>query len=163
MTNEAHFRHSSLREKVVEHLFIGEALRTLWREGLFDVEILRSEFDAFGYDLVVERGPITRHVQLKAGLAKPGGISVSEALAAKRSGCVIHVQISEGLDLGPYYWFGGPPNAPLPSIAELPPMRRTTPNSLGVKPDRKNHRCVPGAAFGKPIAAMSGILAKLLG
>jgi hypothetical protein len=160
---EAHYRYSSLREKIVEHVFIGEALRTLWREGIFDVEILRSEFDAFGYDLVIERGPVTRHVQLKAGLGKPGGVGVSESLAAKRSGCVVYVQISAGLDLGPFYWFGDLPDAPLPPISGFSRMRRTTPNSDGVKPERKNHRCLPGAAFGKPIATMSEILVKLLG
>ncbi|MDP1827998.1 MAG: hypothetical protein Q8L48_32285 [Archangium sp.] len=28
--------HSTLRERIVEHLFVGEALRTLWRLGVYD-------------------------------------------------------------------------------------------------------------------------------
>ena len=27
----AHFSHSTLRERIVEHLFVGDALRALWR------------------------------------------------------------------------------------------------------------------------------------
>lgn len=44
----AHFLHSTLRERVVEHVFVGEALRLLWQLGITDVEVLRSEFDAGG-------------------------------------------------------------------------------------------------------------------
>ncbi len=162
MTSELHYQNSSLREKIIEHVFIGDALRSLWRQGTVDVEILRSEFDAFGYDLVVERGAITRHVQLKSGIGKPSRIGVSETLASKRSGCVVYVQVSDGLDLGPYYWFGSPPGHPLPSIADFPFLRRTTPNSAGIKPERKRHRSVPSASFIGPLMTMSEILVKLL-
>lgn len=48
----AHSLHSTLRERIVEHVFIGDALRRLWQREVRDVEILRSEFDAGGYDLV---------------------------------------------------------------------------------------------------------------
>jgi hypothetical protein len=33
-----------------------------------NVEVLRSEFDAHGYDLVLARGHTVRHIQLKTGL-----------------------------------------------------------------------------------------------
>jgi len=51
-----HSEHSTLRELIVEHLFIGEGLRKFWRCGITDVEVARSEIDAFGYDLVMSRG-----------------------------------------------------------------------------------------------------------
>lgn len=71
-TDAAHHLHSSLREKIVEHVFVGEALRALWRRGVFDVRILRCEFDADGYDLLMERGKIVRHIaSLIRGLACP--------------------------------------------------------------------------------------------
>jgi hypothetical protein len=50
----SHFLQSSLREKLLEHLFIGELLRRLWRLGRRDIEVLRAEIDASGYDLVLE-------------------------------------------------------------------------------------------------------------
>ena len=55
---DRHFTHSTLRERIVEHIFVGDVLRTLWRRGVTDVEILRPEFDAHGYDVVMSRGPI---------------------------------------------------------------------------------------------------------
>ena len=55
ITEEAapHAIHSTLREQIVEHVFVGDVLRRLWQRGVTDVEVLRSEFDAGGYDLVV--------------------------------------------------------------------------------------------------------------
>jgi hypothetical protein len=86
----AHFSHSTLRERIVEHVFVGDALCALWRRGIIDVEVLRSEFDAHGYDLVMVRGPMVRHIQFKAGTSsKPVNVSVAQSLAEKPNGCVI--------------------------------------------------------------------------
>src|SRR5277367_6783914 len=113
----AHFRNSTLRERIVEHVFVGEALRTLWRRGVVDVEVLRSEFDAHGYDLVMARGRIVRHIQFKTGTTKkPGDISVSLSLAEKPSGCVLWIRVLTNLEMKPFFWFGGEPGEPLPSI-----------------------------------------------
>ena len=61
---DMHSHHSTLRERIVEHVFVGEALRTLWRRGITDVEVLRSEFDAHGYDLVTLAERL-RHLDLR--------------------------------------------------------------------------------------------------
>jgi hypothetical protein len=50
----SHYLHSTLRERIVEHVFVGDALRWLWVHDVTNVEVLRSEFDAGGYDLVIE-------------------------------------------------------------------------------------------------------------
>jgi hypothetical protein len=77
---EAHSFHSTLRKRIAEHVFIGEALRALWRRGIMDVEVLRSEFDAHGYDLVMGRGAIVRHIQFKTGVRdRPGAVSISRS------------------------------------------------------------------------------------
>ena len=117
---DRHFTHSTLRERIVEHVFVGDVLRTLWRRGVTDVEILRPEFDAHGYDVVMSRGPIVRHVQLKTQAA--GKVSVGRALAEKPSGCVVWIGLNkETLELGPFMWFGAAPGLPLPDIsASLP-------------------------------------------
>jgi hypothetical protein len=124
---DRHTINSSLREHIVEHVFVGEALRRLWQQEIVNVEVLRSEFDAHGYDLVLARGHIVRHIQLKTGLAKrPGDVSVPLSLADKPSGCVIWISVSDDLDLGPYYWFGNSPGQPLPDIGGyLTPLRAT--------------------------------------
>ena len=63
MSETAHFLESGLREKVLEHLFVGDLLRCLWRKGARDIEVLRAEVDRAGYDLVLECNGVLRHVQ----------------------------------------------------------------------------------------------------
>jgi hypothetical protein len=53
--DDRHFTRSTLRERIVEHVFVGDVLRTLWRRGVTDLEILRPEFDAHGYDAIMSR------------------------------------------------------------------------------------------------------------
>ena len=158
----AHSTHSTLRERIVEHVFVGEALRSLWRRGIVDVEVLRAEFDAHGYDLVIARGEVVRHIQFKTGTAKrPGKVSVPLALSAKPAGCVLWIHVTDGLDLGPFFWFGGPPGAPLPPLNSAVP-RRPTHNSQGIRPPRVNHRVIQAAAFQR-LETVDEVLVALLG
>jgi hypothetical protein len=141
-----HYENSSLREIIVEHQFVGAALKCLWSAGIVDAEILRSEFDGFGYDLVLTKGDVVRHIQLKSGLdLKPVGIS--RLLSEKPSGCVVFIQISNGLDMGPFFWFGSSAKCQLPEISSLSATKRTTPNSQGEKPKRTKHHDVPANRF----------------
>ena len=109
--------NSVLRERIVEHLFVGEALRLLWRRNITDVEVLRSEIDAGDYDLVMSRGKIVRHIQFKTMTVggKAADVSIGHKLAAKPGGCVIWTLVTPGLDLQSYRWFGGAPDEPRPT------------------------------------------------
>ena len=150
--------HSTLRERIVEHVFVGDVLRTLWCANITDIEVLRSEFDAHGYDIVMTRGPIVRHIQLKTGTSrKPSNVSVSTSLADKVGGCVIWIHVTPELDLGPYYWFGAPDGAALPSLARYPNALRATRNKQGIRPTRVNHRLVPGRDF-QLVPSLNGVL-----
>lgn len=163
MNDTAHFHHSTLRERIVEHVFVGDALRRLWRRGVVDVEVLRSEFDAHGYDLVMARGRIVRHIQFKTGTAaRPGKVSVARALEDKPSGCVIWIRVGHGLEMGPYFWLGGPPSGPLPPIGHLPNPLRATRNKQGERPPRQNHRSVPGSEFER-LDTLDDVLEALFG
>jgi len=62
----AHYAESSARENLIEHVFLGELLRGLWRKNIRDLEVLRPEVDSGGYDLALEFRGQTRHVQLKS-------------------------------------------------------------------------------------------------
>jgi len=160
---DRHSINSSLREHIVEHVFVGEALRRLWRHGIVNVEVLRSEFDAHGYDLVLARGHTVRHIQLKTGLAKrPGNVSVPLSLAEKPSGCVIWISVTDKLDLGPYFWFGGAAGEPLPGVSGYSIPLRATHNKLGVRPPRPNHRLIPKVAF-KRLDSLDDVLIELFG
>lgn len=160
--NAVHSLYSSLREKIVEHVFVGEALRALWRRGVFDAEILRSEFDAHGYDLVMGRGKTVRHIQLKTGVRdRPLPVSVPLALADKPSGCVIWIQIDNSLNMKRFWWFGAEPNEPLPSLGDRR-SKRIGRTKEGIRPLREKHRIVYGSRF-RPINTLDEVLEALFG
>lgn len=161
-TDPAHHLHSSLRERIVEHVFVGEALRVLWRYKIYDVEVLRSEFDAYGYDLVMARGGTVRHIQFKTGVReRPGALSLSIALQEKPSGCVIWIQVSNDLDMLAFWWFGGAPGERLPSLGDRH-ARRIGRTAEGSRPLREKHRDVPGSAF-RRMQTIDEILENLFG
>jgi hypothetical protein len=160
---DQHSTSSTLRERVVEHVFVGEALRVLWRWSVVNVEVLRSEFDAHGYDLVIARRRVVRHIQFKTGTSKrPGDVSVALALGGKPSGCVIWIRVTDSLDMGPYFWFGGLPGSLLPTLDGYEIPLRATHNREGERPPRPNHRLVPGKAF-EEIKTLEDVLVRLLG
>lgn len=157
-----HSTHSTLRERIVEHVFVGEALRTLWKRGITDVEVLRSEFDAFGYDLVMTRGHIQRHIQFKTGVGeKPVRVSIG-ALASKPSGCVIWIAVSLDLDLRYFWWFGGAAGQPLPDMSSLNRPKRIGRRQEGDRPERSNHRTVPAKMF-RRVDSLDEVLEMLFG
>ena len=90
----AHSTESSLREKIIEHLFLGDLLRCLWRKGIRDIEILRTEIDRDGYDLILEANGVVRHIQLKAShrLAKTTELDIQVSLERKPCACVIWIR-----------------------------------------------------------------------
>lgn len=162
MDNKAHYRYSSLRERIVEHIFVGDALRELWRQGVTDVEVLRSEFDAYGYDLVMSRGSVVRHIQLKASTKKkPVRVSISRSLLEKPSGCVIWIGISPDLKLERFYWLGAAPRSPLP-VSDSPLAAKGRRNKDGRRLERPNHIYIPDAHF-KLISSLREILDNLFG
>lgn len=145
---KANFQRSSHRERLIEHLFVGELLKFAWLRNINGLEIARPEVDDLGYDLIVELGVVTRHIQLKTSVGKAARQTVHVALGKKASGCVLWIKLNaETLDLGPFLFFGGEPGEPLPDMSNLKTARRTTPNSKGDKPERNHHRVVPKASF----------------
>jgi hypothetical protein len=162
--SDEHYRHSVLREVILEHLLVGELLRVLWSRGVYDAEVLRSEFDAGGYDLVVSRRDVTRHVQLKATVV--GGtrsqVGVNLGLTGKPSGCVVWMFVTDDLRLDHLYFFGDEPGFPMPDIIDGKIVRHTKGNSLGQKLERPKLREVRKSAFVK-IANVEGLLDALLG
>lgn len=113
--------HSVLREKVLEHAFLTELSKVLLLDLRTPFEVLRSEFDGFGYDVVIEAKGIMRHVQLKA--TRVGGkrahVDVGLSLARKPGGCVIWFMVEERtLAIGPFYWLGGGPGEQMPPLGD---------------------------------------------
>ena len=147
--SQDHTAHSSAREKLLEHLFVGELMRHLWISGCRDVELLRSEVDNGGYDLVLECNDIIRHIQLKASHrgSKTARVNININLARRLSGCVIWILFDEDtLELGPYLWFGGKPGEPLPPLGDKI-ARHTKADAAGLKKERAGLRVVSRTSF----------------
>jgi hypothetical protein len=158
------YLHSVLRERIVEHVFTGEVLRSLWRRGVTDVEVLRSEFDAGGYDLVMARGDVVRHIQLKASIVEGAraAVTISMKLLSKPSGCVLWIVVTDKLEFVGYRWFGGTPGKPLPDIATLKMAKHAKGDATGKKNPRPDHRIVPKSRF-EALRSIDQVLERLFG
>jgi len=160
-----HSEHSSYREKLLEHLFIGDVLRHLWCHGVMTAEFLRPEVDSGGYDLVIACNGIIRHIQLKSSHhgAKTARQNVNVRLAEKPSGCVVWVAFDpKTLAIGPFFWFGGQPGEKLPDTRSFPVAKHTRGNAHGVKAARPNIRVLNRAAF-EQIASLPELVTRLFG
>lgn len=146
-----HTEHSSYREKLIEHLFVGELLKLSWLDESYSLEVARPEVDRAGYDFVLEEHGIIRHVQLKATFtgSTVRRQKVHAFLGRKPSGCVVIIEFNALLQLGPYLYFGGSPGAPLPPLDVFKVARHTKGNAQGKKLFRPNLREVPHGAFTK--------------
>lgn len=138
-----HTEHSSFREKLIEHLLIGEFLKLSWVSGDCELEISKPEVDNSGYDIIAEAKGVVRHIQLKASYigGKTARQKVHTRLATKPSGCVVWTYFDEDtLRLGPFLFFGGPPGSPLPSLAGARVACHTKGNKDGFKAERASIR-----------------------
>lgn len=162
------FLKSSFYEQLVEHVFISEVLQ----EALFrfeeTVEVLRSEVDASGYDVVFECNKVLRHVQLKTSRVggKTANQKVNVALSSKPSGCVVWVVRSEcqqsyRMQLQ-YRFFGAAAGQPLPSLDGYRVGRHTKGNKDGVKAERRSIRVIPKGSFER-IHSTSALVNRLFG
>lgn len=149
---DQHYLKSSFREKLIEHLFIGELLKHSWLEGGCSLEFAKPEVDNQGYDLIAEQNGIIRHIQLKAShlKARTAKQNVHIALSSKPSGCVIWVYFNEqSMELGPFLFFGGSAGSPLPNLDGFKIAKHTKANVEGVKAERPEIREIPKGQFRK--------------
>jgi len=162
---DQHFLVSSFREKLIEHLFVGKLLKTAWQAGDCALEVAKPEVDNRGYDIVLERHGVMRHVQIKASRrgARAASQKVHIALAGKPSGCVVWIQFDEhSLDLGPFYYFGGEAGTPLPDIMDPKIAKHAKGNAYGLKAERPEIRVVPRSHF-LTVSSFDELVALLFG
>lgn len=149
MNRQKHSEHSSFREKLIEHLFVGELLKLSWQDGTCGLEIASPEVDNAGYDLVAEQRGVIRHIQLKASYhgGRTSKQKVHVKLADKPSGCVVWIYFDEDtLQLGPFLFFGGEAGQPLPELGDKT-ARHTKGDRTGHKSERPQIRQLSKGAF----------------
>jgi len=145
-----HTEKSSAREKLIEHLFVGDLLKHSWLRVDGNLEISQPEVDYAGYDLIAEQGSVIRHIQLKASFlgGKTSRQKVHLRLSDKPSGCVVWVYFDrETLALGPFLFYGGRPGLPLADLSSKKVARHTKGNKDGLKAERPNIRVLNKGDF----------------
>lgn len=160
-----HTENSSFREKLVEHLFVGELLKLSWRSDRCDLEVAKPEVDNSGYDLIAESHGVVRHIQLKASFVGSSTATqkVNVRLGDKPSGCVVWIYFDEEtLALGPFLYFGGQPGERLPSLEGARVAKHTKGDQSGHKAERPNIRVLNKGEF-KVFDMQDGIYAALFG
>lgn len=156
---------SVYREKLLEHLLIGELLKYAWLHHDASLEVSQPAIDRAGHDIVLEAHGVTRHVQLKASstIAKTGRQNVHLGLAEKPSGCVVWMRFDPtSMELGPFLFFGSAPGAALPSLDGFKVATHTKGNAQGVKAQRPGLRVVPVSKF-ETVHSISALYEALFG
>ncbi len=163
---------STFYEQLVEHVFVSEILQEVWYGFGQTVEVLRSEIDASGYDIVFECNGVLRYVQLKTSKAdaKTARQNVNIALTDKPSGCVVwmlrHEDSKSNRMKLSYLFFGNGPGEPLPSLEDFKVAKHTKGNAQGVKLEKPAIRVVPKGKFvkvqttGKLVERLFGLVTK---
>ena len=145
-----HSLNSSFREKLIEHLLVGELLKLSWANKEFSLEVSKPEIDNSGYDLIIEANGMLRHIQLKSTFvgAKTSRQNIHVSLAKKTSGCILWIYFDQTtLELGPFLFFGGDPGNPLPSLNNLKVAKHTKGDAHGHKAERPNIRTINKGCF----------------
>lgn len=110
-------------------------------------ELLRTDCDRDGYDLVIEANSIIRHIQLKGqvlgGAARE--VTAHVNLATKPSACMIWMTY-DPLTMRPvsYRFFGNPPGKRIPPLGD-----QIATHSRGKKKPRPDHRVIAAKRFEK--------------
>ena len=139
---------SVAREKIIEQRLLSDLAVLMLRRGTA-MDVLKSQFDAQGHDVVLEAAGVTRHVQLKA--TTDGGarrhVDINVKLRAKPSGCVAWLTYDPAtLAITGYRWFGDEPGEPLPDLGNKV-TRHTRGNQDGEKGERPALRNLAKSQF----------------
>lgn len=114
-----------------------------------EMDVMRSEFDAHGHDVVFEAAGVIRHVQLKAMVAggKRRDVNVNVRLRSRPSGSVVWMVYDPmTLKVVEYRWFGSGPGEPLPELGDRI-VRHAKGNASGEKAFRNGHRLLCKVSF----------------
>ena len=140
-------QNSRFFENILEHRFAFDLARQLvLEESPRLLNIMRSEVDAFGVDLVLSVADVSRHVQMKTRSGSPpaNAYSISEALWSISGGCVVWMRYDPvSLEPTNYNLFG----LPIPTMDKFQKSDRK--GFRMVKMQQATHRNLSIAALAK--------------
>ena len=145
-----HYEHSSYRESLIAHLFVGELLKLAWQRYDCGLEVAKPEVDNAGYDVIAEFNGVVRHIQLKSShlASSTSKQNMHVKLADKPSGCMIWIVFDdEELQLNHFLYYGGKAGESLPDLGNLKVAKHSKGNKDGIKLERQNIRVVNKGQF----------------
>ena len=154
-------------ERLLELFLMAELAQEAWFGRGQLIDVMHSSVDAFGHDVVLECGPVLRHVQLKsrALAGTTSSYKINTRLAERPSGCVIWIgwerRSGSNRLQTEYRWFGGLPGEPLPDIGDVI-AKHSKANAQGVKLHRANIRVVRLSKFER-LDGVGDLLDRLFG
>lgn len=129
---------------------------------MYEVDLLHSDIDASGYDVVLELPNGVRHIQLKAS-TKPKQVTANAKITDRPSGCIIVMIVDEEtLTFEEFMWFGGQLGKPCPEIRTFPNARHTKGDSKGYKANRQDTYKVSAGKFER-VKGFKSLVDKLTG
>ena len=102
MTSTQDSHHSSQRERLIEHLVLGEIMRHLWLRGVTDLEVLDPQVDSAGYDVVlreVDQGALDKGI---GKIEKQLGRAVEKERMGQSEADAVRERIHATLDYGDF-------------------------------------------------------------
>ena len=160
-------RDSSSWERLLELSLMSELTQEAWFGRGQIVDVLHSTVDAFGHDVVLECGPVLRHVQIKSRHADSATnqYKINTRLAERPSGCVVWLGWARRPDTNrlmmEYRWFGGLPGEALPNLGDKV-AKHSKANSQGIKLERPGIRIVPLSRFER-LSGVAELIDRLFG
>lgn len=154
--------YSGSIEKLLKIRFVSDLSRALWLTGCRDFDVLRSNVDDNGFDLMIEAKNVIRHIQFifTANGDETLDAKVDYRLSTKASGCIIWVEYDpDTLNITTYGWYGTYQGLGLPRIW-VP--ERSSHNSDSIKPLTDNRRLLQKSKF-TPVRSIHQLIGHLFG
>ena len=125
-------------EMAILHEFIAKLIQCMWERNKALPEIVSSEIDNQGHDVVISCGNITRHIQLKASKHQGSrtDLDIDVGFCKESSGCLVRVFYDPiKLEMQEFRFFGS-------EAGSLPPSTDAHPGAKSplIKKPRKNVR-----------------------
>jgi hypothetical protein len=145
---DRHTHSATHREQILEHHFVADLLRYLWKHHHDEdlPEVTYSDVDNSGYDLVIEWRGVQRHIQLKSSISTTSPVRMNASLSRKPSGCVVLMECNADLSAVLYRWLGNSPQQRL-DFTDCKRAKHTRANSEGIKRESISAVKVPRGRF----------------
>jgi hypothetical protein len=165
-TVETKTKQSVYFEKLIEHRFISDIMMHCWFKYEKTLEIIHSEIDTNGYDLIISYDNINRYIQLKTSEenGKTAKQNLNISLIKKENPCIVWIirnyDKSRNDFIFSYLFWGSNIGEKSPNVENYKTAKHPKADMKGNKKQRPNIRIIPKKEFIK-LNSMEKLFEKL--